>query len=388
VIRKYYFSALSLILIFLALDGTAYSQSGDQNFSTSVTRAQFSVGVQGDAWNSNLSQPDHGWEVWTPLSVALEPLDFLKIYGQSEYGQGQYTDSLAGTETMTLSGFSDTVAGVEGDFKIFELPSVLRVDFNLPSGNPNWETKQSASIIPTEFIDSNYRGRGFGLSAFYGLSLPSNGAEYGFAVGYLYSGSFNPFYGQGVPSDTLLGDSLFLALNRFVDEGEGKSDVLRVSAFYFLPSWEYSQEQFQMGPNINASYAWSNPKALSMELGGQYFFSPMSIQNQGSSTSFGSFGPRFNVAFSYAFGNLNLAGRAKYILPNGESQDSVLFDGGGLLYGFEPSLRVPLDTQSSLKFTLALDTVDAFGAGLDSAGSRVDVQYLYGVLGTTYEVHL
>jgi hypothetical protein len=143
-----------------------------------------------------------------------------------------------------------------------------------------------------------------------------------------------------------------------------------------------------MGPNINASYAWSNPKALSMELGGQYFFSPMSIQNQGSSTSFGSFGPRFNVAFSYAFGNLNLAGRAKYILPNGESQDSVLFDGGGLLYGFEPSLRVPLDTQSSLKFTLALDTVDAFGAGLDSAGSRVDVQYLYGVLGTTYEVHL
>ncbi len=382
--RKFFF-ALALFAV-AVMTSIAFAQT--EGFSSApVSRVQLALGVQGDGWNSNLTQPDHGWEIWTPITLALEPWDGLKIYGQSEYGQGQYTDSLAGTETQTLDGISDTVAGLEGDLKFFNLPSVFKLDFNLPTGNSGWETRQTASIIPTEFIDTNYRGRGFGMSAFYGLSFPSGSEEYALAAGYLYSGSFNPLYGQGVPSDTLqLGDSLFLAFDRLVDEGAGRCDVFRISAFYFLPSWEYGQEQFQMGPNLNASYTWSDPKALSMELGGQYFFNQMTVPDQ--VTSFGSFGPRFYMVFCYTLGDLTLAGRAKYILPNGESPNSALFDGGGLLYGLEPSLRVPLDTRSSLKFTLALDTVDAFGEGLDSAGNREDVQYLYGALGTTYEVNL
>jgi hypothetical protein len=292
-----------------------------------------------------------------------------------------------------LDGFSDTVAGLEADFRSFNLPSLLNIGFNIPTGNPAWETQQSASIIPTEFIDSGYRGRGFGMSALYGLSLPAGGEEYGIAAGYLYSGAFNPTYGQVVPAELAneqlkLGDSVFLSLNRVAAHGKDQSDILRFSAFYFLPTQVNGQDLLQMGPNLNASYSWLNSGAFSFEVGGQYFFPQLSVPNQTQLASNEALGTRFYLYPSYAFGNFTLAARAKYILPNGEPQSGVFYDGGGYLLGLEPSLRLKLDQGSTLRFSLSLDTVTSLGGGYDAVGNRVDIQYGYCSFGTDYEVHL
>jgi hypothetical protein len=356
-----------------------------------VTWGSLDVEEKYVGWESSspLSYPDNGSEFLTPLTLSVFPWNGGRIYAQSEYAVGSYTDSLNGTETISLNDLSDTVVGLETEFKSFSLPSLLNVGFNLPTGDSSWETQQSNSIVPTEFIDSDYRGRGFGMSLLYGLSFPAGKEQYGAAVGYLYSGAFNPYYGQS--QQLKLGDSVFISLNHASDHGDGQSDVVRVSAFYFLPTQQDGTNLLQLGPNLNASYGWSNPKAFSFEAGTQCFLpAQQAVNGQLSGPSQELYGPRFYFNPSYVFGDFTLAGQAKYILSNGFSpgDNSGLYDGGGWLVGLEPSLLVKLDARSGLKFSAGYEYVFWQDGDNDSSGNRVNVEYGHWSFGTDYEVTL
>jgi hypothetical protein len=282
------------------------------------------------------------------------------------------------------------VAGFEASFNSFNLPSILNVGFNLPTGDPSWETRQTNSMIPTEFIDSRYRGRGFGMSAFYGFSIPAGKEQYALALGYMYSGAFNPNYGLGAQAEQLkLGDAMFLSLNRVVDQGSGQSGILRLTAFYFLPTLQDGQNLLQMGPNVNAYYTWSNPKGFSLEMGGQYFFpNQQGVNGQLQTEPYNSYGPRFYLMPSLGLGSLSLVVRMKYILGNGYPQSDPFYDGGGCLVGAGPSYLLSLDGVSTVKLTAGFDYVVAHNYAQDAALDRVDMDFTHWTIGTTYEVRL
>jgi hypothetical protein len=367
------------------------AQTDESAASAKAPWGSVDLGLQYVGWDSSYSLPFHGNEILAPLTLSVLPWSGGRIYGQTQFTKGNYTDSFSGTpETISLSGLTDTVLGFETDFKSFSLPSIINLGINLPTGDPTWETKQTNSIVPTEFIDSDYRGRGFGMSLLYGLSFTGQGQEYGVAGGYLYSGAFNPSYGAGAPAEQLkLGDSVFLSVNRAVDHGGGQSDILRASAFYFLPTLQDGSNLLRMGPNFNAAYGWNNPKALSFEVGGQYFLPvQQAVNGQLAPEPYNSLGPRFYLAPSYAFGNFSLAGQVKYILRNGYPTDNLLYDGGGFLVGLEPSFLFKLDSVSSLKVSLGYDYVESFDGSTSALGNRTNVEYGHFTLGTRYEASL
>lgn len=360
--------------------------------SSSVSFAgQMNIGAKFVGWSSNYVQAFNGYEIWAPFSFNFKTKDGLGFYGQTEYGMGNYVDSLGGTTNTTkLNGFSDSVLGAELNFESFNVPSIFNVGFNIPTGDPTWEAKQVASSIPTDFINSRYQGRGFGVSALYGLSFPAGGSEIGAAAGYLYSGAFNPSYGAGAASANLkLGDSIFLSFNHVQPFSKNQSQIIRLSGFLFMPTQENGQNVFQMGPNINASYSWNNPNALSFEVGAQYYLPAQRlIGGQFTAEPKNSFGPRLYASPSYAFGDFVVAGRVKYVLTNGYAVTDTFYDGGGLLYGIEPSYRLSLGGDSALRFSAGYDGVIAMNAGVDAGGNKTNVLYTNWTGGIIYEVKL
>ncbi len=363
-------------------------------FISSLTFAgQLSVGGQFDSWSGNYVNPDGspapngGWELWAPLSLSVKVDTGLSFYGQTGYGNGKYTDP-SGSGTIYLNNFSDTVIGTEIAFKSFSVPSILNIGLNLPTGDQTWELKQIASSISTDFINSRYRGRGLGVSAMYGLSFPMGGSEIGVAAGYSYSGTFDPAIGTAADSGQLkLGDALFMAFNHVQSFSGNQSQIIRLSAFYFLSTQQNSSNVYQAGPNINASYSWINPTAFSFDFGGQYYFpSQLPIGGQFVTESHNSIGPRFYLSPSYAFGDLAIAVVAKYVLQNGYAITDLLYNGGGFLFGIDPSYRLKLDESSALKFTAGYDYVVTLDSGLDASGNKTNTLFNNWTFGTSYEV--
>jgi hypothetical protein len=377
-----------LIVVFLFLLGARMAAAEGE--SAGVSRAaQFGIdlGVQYVGWTTpTYGLPYGGMEFWTPLSVTASPAPGLGLYGQTEFGQGQYTDSLNGTRTQTLTNLSDTVLGLKADFKTFGFPAMADISFNIPTGDPSWETQVQAAEIPSEFVDPSYRGRGFGMNALYALSFASPTEQYGVGAGYCYSAAFNPNYGLGAEEQLKMGDSVFISLNRAGLHG-GETDIAKISAFYFLPTQIAGQDSLQMGPNLNASYAWINPQGLSIEGGGQYFFPALRSQNgQLTSEPYNSLGPRFYLTLTYPFGDFTATARAKYLLANGYPQGDAYYDGGGWVAGLEPSYLLKLDGESALRLKASFDAIDAFALAADYSGNRSDASYYHWSFGTDYEV--
>jgi hypothetical protein len=362
-------------------------------FSNIVSAGTLNIGVQYDGWNSNFLQPYNGWEIWAPLSLNYKFSPSFSVYGQTIYGKGSYTDSLSGnSETIQLNNLSDSVVGGEFAFKCFSVPSILNVSFNLPTGDSTWEAKQIVSKIPTEFIDSTYFGRGFGISAMYGVSIPAGSSEIGAAAGYLYSGSYNPSYGANAdPSQQQrIGDSIFLAFNRVQPYSNGQKDVIRLSGYYFLDTTNDNNDIFRLGPNLNASYGFIDPKAFSFEIGGQYYFSSQRILPDGlyGTELHDSYGPRLYFTPSYAFGDLNIGLVGKYIFANGYSTTDALYDGGGWLFGVSPTYRLKLDDISALNINAGYDFIIHENGGPDANGNLTNVTYDYWTIGTNYEIKI
>ena len=365
--------------------------------STGAFAGQFNLGVQYQGWNSNYVAPANfsGWEIWAPVNFNFSLDKAINVYASSEFGNAAYTDSLSGTpNTITLTGFSDTVIGSELDFTGFGVPSSFNIAFSIPSGDQTWESKQIASNIPTQFVESRYKGRGFGVDAMYGLSFPAGGANIGAAAGYLYSGAFNPNFGTptGAGNQLKLGDSLFIALNYVQKFSGNQSQIIRLSGFYSLPTQQNSSNVFELGTNLNASYGWNNPEAFSFELGGQYYFAGLRPDINGNFTTeaHNSYGPRLYFYPSYAFSDFVITGRAKYVLPNGYAVSDPLYVTcvGGFLVGLEPSVSLKLDNSSALKFSISYDYIDAQNAAVDINANPTNVIYDRWTFGTSYQVKL
>jgi hypothetical protein len=357
---------------------------------------QFSLGAEYLGWTTNYVSPDNGTEFWMPYSVSFNLDPEINIYGQGEYGIGRYTPSNDGPETTNLSDFSDTMIGTQFRFKSFGLPTLFGVGFSLPTGNPTWETQQIASNIPIEFVDSRYTGMGFGVNAMYGLDFKSGTGDFGAAAGYSYAGSYNPGGFPGTPTGELkLGDAVFLALNHVQPYSGNQSETIRLSAFYFLPTQELGQTAYRLGPNLNASYVWLNPKGLSYEAGVQYYLPaqrPVTVNGVPTSTLATEadefLAPRFYLSPSYAFGDFLVGIQLKYILPNGYAVGNSYYDGGGLLAGLGPSYKLKLDGTSNLKFYGTYDFILHHNGGQDADLNYVDADYNLFMVGAIYELQL
>jgi hypothetical protein len=277
----------------------------------------------------------------------------------------------------------------------FGYAALFNASLSLPTGNSTWENQQLGSIIPTEFLDYRYRGRGLGFSALYGISFPAGKDALGIGAGFAYAGAYNP---TGDPNDSLqLGDTLFFALN-FVQPGtEGCKEIARFSAYYSMTTQDPEEGvQFQLGSNLNASYSWINPKGFSLEAGAQYFLPSSRLDVQGSLVTEADnfYAPRFYLAPSYAFGNLQLTARVKYVLPNNYPDTfsiygiNPMYFGGGWLLGVGPTLKLPLDGQSSLDFFGAYDYILQNNANVDADGTGLaNATFNYWTLGTDYQIN-
>ena len=364
------------ILILALFSPAALAQAGE-----------FSLGAQYDGWTSDYTPTKDGTEFFFPLSVYFKANDTFSFYGQTSFANGSYEYG----STITLTDFTDSVAGTEIHFDTLGLPSLLNVGFNIPTGDQTWEEKQTFANIPTEFIDTRYRGRGFGVNGLYGLSFRLDAtSQLGAGVGYLASGSYSPV---GLP-DLNLGDSVFLTVNRIESFGANKTSTMRLSSMFFLPSQQGGQTILQMGPNFDASYGSTDPKGFSWEIGGQFFTSaerPLTPGAPVTPEAHNSFGQRFYLAPSLALDQLTLAGLVKYITPNDYPTTDPLYDGGGILLALDPTWVAPLDAVSDLKFAAGYDFIIAGNAGVDQtdpSGPRYDVNWNYWSFGATYELKI
>jgi len=374
---------LKVLVFFMLASSSAWAGSG-----------QLSVGATYDGWNSNYAAPaqDNGYEVFVPLSISFQIDPQLNIYSQGEFMTAADTYTSGGVNgTYNLSNFSDTVLGGELNFKSFSLNSIANLAINIPTGDTTWNTKEQSSIVPTQFIDSRYSGRGLGFSAFYGLSLPEGRGEYSAGVGYLYSGAFNPSYGTVTTTTSLqLGDAVFLALNRVTPFENDQNEIIRASVYQSFPTYSNGQAYYQLGTNFNASYDWNNPKALSLEVGGQIYL-PSAWSNNGgplTTESHNSNGPRIYADSTYVFGDFSLMEQIKYIFQNDYAVGDQYYNGGGFLVGIEPAYFFKMEGDSGLKVAADFDFVDANNYGVDASGDVASVNFIMWTLATSYEIKL
>ncbi len=362
-----------------------------------LAEGKIDLGMDFDGWTSNYLGADNGYELFVPLSFTYQLEKGFSVYGQTEFANANYTstDSTSITTSTTLTNLSDSIIGTELHFKSFSLNSIVNVAVNIPTGDPTWETKEYASNIPTEFIDTRYQGRGFGMSALYGLSFPDGRGEFGAAAGYLYSGAFNPSYGTVFNPTTQLklGDAVFVAVNHVTPYSGDQNEIIRVTGYQSFPTQTDGQNVFQLGTNFIASYKWSNPSAFSFEAGAQYFL-PSGRLNSTTGVygteADNSYAPRFYVTPSYTFGDFAIAGNFKYILQNDYSTSNALYDGGGFLAGIEPSYHMKLDEGSSLLLSASYSYIYAINKGLDPITNVFDANatYSFFTVGATYELKL
>lgn len=350
-----------------------------------------SLGARYDGWSAaNTALPVNGAEFTTPFSARFKLNDTFDLFGQTDFAAADYTGTSDGSTSSSYApaDLSDSVLGTDVHFKNFGLSAMLNLSLNLPTGNQDWETKQMVSNIPTEFIDSRYRGRGFGFNAMYGLSIPSGTtSQFGVALGYLFSGSYNT---TEIP-DLNLGDSIFLGINR-VEAFEGrKTSSVRLSTLFFMPTTENGTQSIEEGLNLNASYSFNDPSGFSYEVGGQFFTPAKRAATTGGpleTEAHNSLGQRLYAVPSLAFGDWTISGLVKYVTPNDYAESDSLYDGGGWLLGLTPTWTAPLSAVSDLKFTAGYDFIIAHNAGSVSGGGKADIDYNYWQFGTNYEIKL
>jgi hypothetical protein len=349
---------------------------------------QMSLGAQYNGWAANSTTPYNGYEIMVPFNIGYQMDKDWNLYGQTAFAHGNYTDPLDGN--LNLTALTDSVVGTQINFQNFGTSAMMNVALNIPTGDDSWEVKESAANVPTEFIDSRYQGRGFGFSAMYGLAFSSGTTNWGVAAGYYYSGALNPDYGS-IPSSEKLGDAFFVALNRIETFQNNQNSAFRLSALAFLTTQVANTDAFRLGPNVNASYGFNDPKGFSYEVGGMFFMPAARVYGGSLSTEpHNSLGQRFYFAPSLAVGDWAFAGMIKYITPNDYSPSDLsgLYDGGGFLFGLTPSYKLALDSQSDLNFSAGYDFIIHHDGGVDAGNNRLDVDYSYWTVGATYAIKL
>ncbi len=376
-----------LLFSILFLTGFGTAQADYQGMIT--------FGPDYSGWNAlNSIGPYSGFDLLAPLNVCYAPNPNWNLYGQTAFAAGKYTDSLAGTETLDLSNLTATSLGSQLCFKTFGVSSMAELDLTIPTGDPAWETKEIPSSVPMIFINSRYQDEGWGIGGLYALSFPSGkDVKFGVSLGYNYSGPYNPDSGFPQDSPFKIGDCFFLALNRIESFPNHQSSTFRFSAMAYEPTLENGLTDFQLGPNFTASYSFYNPAGFSWEIGGMVYTLAQRYYLSGSSVvygfePYGSSGEQLNASPSYTFGNFSIGGQVKYVWANGYPlwDSSGLYDGGGWMFGLNPSYFVPLDKGSALNFSGGFDYVIAHNAAYDPAlDIPVDLRYRFWTLNALYE---
>jgi len=347
---------------------------------------QLSLSAVADVWDSNFALTTNGWELLFPVAASISLWKDVNFYALSEFANGNYINQAS--SAINLTAFSDTTAGAEIGFKTFEMNSVLNVWFNIPTGNSGWEFGTATANIPEEFVDDRYQGRGFGVSGLYGVSIPIGSSKMGVAGGYMYAGDYNPNFSFAPAEDLKLGDSIVAMLNLVSPMGPNENQIIQLSGFDFLPIEENGQNFLIAGPNINLSYGWTTPDALSFELGTQIYLQGQTwINGAWSLDSSYVYGPRIYLNPNYSIGDFNLAGQFKYILANGYSGSSDTlhqYDGGGYLMGVTPSLKFKMGGGMLFKVWATYDYINHIGGGFDANGNLVNVYYNLWTLGMNY----
>jgi hypothetical protein len=362
-------------------------------------RGQANLGVQYDGWNAATTLPFNGSEIFIPFSISYGVDPHWYLSGQTSFASGSYTDSLAGTETLDLTALTQSVVTSDYYFTDFGVNNMFEVSLTMPTGDPSWETEEVASNIPTIFINTRYQSEGWGLSGLYAISFPAGkNLEYGLSAGYSYTGPYDPGYGDLTGVQLKMGDSMFLALNRVESFAANQSGTFRFSAMAFLPTTENGQNDFQLGPNLTASYTYYDPQGISWSLGAllysfaqRYFYNPGGYNIPPAvvygQEPYGSLGQRFYFSPSYIWGNLTLSGLIQYVTADGYpiNDYSGLYNGGGFVFGLTPTYLLNLDAVSALSFNGGYDFIIAHDG---SAGFTQDVDYNYWTLGATYQVKI
>jgi len=333
------------------------------------------LGAYMGLWNVNYAAPTNGTEIMFPMSASVKVSSDIAINAASNYVIGAY--QYQGGDTLNLNNFSDTTLAAQFGFKTLDLDTVVSETLNIPTGNPSWTAQSASSDMPTYLVDPRYLAADFSFSTVYGLSVPVDASKCSVGVGYVFNTDYNP--NAGLPtaaSDVLPGNSLFFNLNRVTPMGDGQSDTFQASVYFSFPTLENGVAFTCAGPNINFSYAWSNPTGFSFELGSQFFLPGQTAVN-GVMTPDPTYalGPRLYLKPSLVIDDLTLAGQVKFVLPNGYDPSSLSCVPGGLLLSVGPSYNLKIDSQPFLTFAATYNFVDNIGGGFDDNGNRVDVLY-------------
>jgi hypothetical protein len=378
-----------LSLLFFALVGSARADYA----------GQVNWGLQYNGWQTvNTVLPFCGSEFMIPFSISYAPNADWNLYAQTSFATGGYTDSLYATQTLNLSALTASVVGTQVCFMTFGVQSMLEMDLTLPTGDHSWESRVIASNVPSIFINSRYGSGGWGLSGLYSLSFASGeNVKYGVALGYNYLGPYDPGYDEFLGNEFKIGDSLFLALNRVETFPQDQTGTIRLTSMASLPTLLNGEMDFQMGPNVGASYSFNNPAGFSWEVGAQVFtLAQRHYLKTASELVYGfepyqSSGVFFYAAPSHAFGNLTLGGLVKYVTANGYPlwDASGLYNGGGFQFALNPGYFVPLDERSAISFNGGFNYIIAQNAAYNFTLDRpVDLFYIFWTFGASYQIKI
>jgi hypothetical protein len=198
-------------------------------------------------------------------------------------------------------------------------------------------------------------------------------------------GAFNPDYGLSLPTTIQLGDSIYAGVSRVETFPGNRNSVISLSGLFSFPTYVAGSPFFLMGPDFSLSYAFNDPKGFSYEVGAQFFLSAQRDSGGGLVTEpYNSFGQRFYVAPSMAFGDFTLAGRIKYVTANDYPNGDPNYRGGGWLFGLLPSFTVPTGEGMSLKFTMSYDYI----AASSFFGTPIETDYHRFTVGSYYDFKL
>jgi len=343
--------------------------------ATPATIGTLTLGSYLGLWSVNYALPTNGTEIMFPMSASVNVSSDVVISGSTNYLMGFY--QYLGADTLSLGNFSDSSLSAQFGFKTMDLDTIVSETFNVPTGNPSWSAQSASSDLPSALVDARYSAANFSFSTVYGISVPVDAAKCSLGVGYVFNANYNSNAGLPLdPVDVQPGNSLFFNLNRVSPTGDGQSDTFQTSVYFSFVTTENSVAFTCPGPNINFSYAWSNPTAFSFELGSQFYLPGQTAVDgvlQADPTY--SSGPRLYLKPSYVIDNLTLAGQVKYLLPNGYDPSSLDYVQGGLLLSFGPSYSLKVDNQPFLTLTASYSFVDNIGGGFDDNGNRIDVLY-------------
>jgi hypothetical protein len=345
---------------------------------------ELQVGYVYDSWSSNSLY--HGTENRVPMGYYFS-IPNLTLSLNTAFVAGDYVEDadptydIQGSEYKS-SQFTDMVLGANWAIDMGNsVKSNIYGTLNIPTGDQSWELNaQSSGAIPYIFEPSYYHGAGWGGTAFYTLSVNRSDLSYGAGFGFMSTaiydtgisseGTYSP--GNNVAALATLGFRMSPAdtwgfryvhtfavestyANAYDDFTEGDGNILT------------SQWISQMGKDklvVNVSYSVYEAGNTAETI------APYTLQTDPGPY----FGNRLEVhpVLGYQVGpgvSMESGLLWDWIQPNGYSQSSGDYQGGGNLLGAEQSITFQIDPGTFWNVAGLYHYIDNYNAGLGNQGT-------------------